>query len=98
MTHFTDNAAEMPEEEPPEVKYRVIDYAFVADCTLYLEDETLIRRKIPGKWYTNKPISKDEWSSDAEMTLQWIVGTMHIHDPEIHSRVVKHVVHHWYRK
>ena len=34
----------------PAVKYRCIDYAFTADCTLHLEDGTDMRREVKGKW------------------------------------------------
>jgi hypothetical protein len=52
---------------------RVIDYAFKADCTLYLENETLVRREVEGKWHTIHVLNDVEWQKDAEHTLAMIV-------------------------
>jgi hypothetical protein len=74
---------------------RVIDYAFKVDCTLYLENETQVRREVGGKWCAIRLLNDDEWQADAERTLTGIVGSMHLHDSGIPARVMRHVVHCW---
>jgi hypothetical protein len=74
---------------------RVIDYAFKADCTLYLENETLVRREVEGKWHTIHVLNDVEWQKDAEHTLAMIVGSMHLNDSSIPVRVMRHVVYCW---
>ena len=74
---------------------RVIDYAFKVDCTLHLENETQVRREIEGKWCAIHLLNHDEWQADAERTLAGIVGSMHLHDPGIPAKVMRHVIHCW---
>ena len=73
----------------------VIDYAFKADCTLYLENETLVQREVEGKWHTIHALNDAEWQEDAEHTLAVIVGSMRLNDPGIPARVMRHEVHSW---
>src|SRR3954466_9087925 len=40
----------------PAVKYLCIDYPFMADCTLHLEDGTEVRRKLRSRWYQGNRI------------------------------------------
>jgi hypothetical protein len=61
----------------PAVKYRCIDYAFTADCTLHLEDGTDMRREVKGKWSACRLLNEEEWLANAEHTLARIVGTLH---------------------
>jgi hypothetical protein len=75
----------------------VIDYAFKADCTLYLENETLVRREVEGKWHTIHVLNDVEWQKDAEHTLAMIVGSMHLNDSSIPVRVMRHVVYCWWK-
>lgn len=88
----SNNTAKIPEEQPHKC---TIDYGFKADCTLYLEDETLVRKLVEGTWFSSRLLNEAEWYANAEHTLAWIVGTLHLHDPSIHARVGKHVVHKW---
>lgn len=90
-----DKPEEILEKEPPEDKHRVVDYGFTADCTLYLENETLVRKKIEGTWFSPRLLNEAEWYANAEQTLAWLVGVLHHHDPTITARVNKHVVHKW---
>jgi hypothetical protein len=98
MSTFAEKKAkpeEIPEKEPPEDKHRVVDYSFTADCTLYLDNETLVRKTIEGKWFSARLLNEAEWYANAEHTLAWLVGVLHHHDPTISAKVVKHVVHKW---
>ena len=79
----------------PAVKYRCIDYAFTADCTLHLEDGTDMCREIKGKWYACRLLNEEEWLANAEHTLARIVGTLHQHDPDIPSRVERWTFRGW---
>ena len=45
----------------PAVKYRCIDYPFMADCTLHLEDGADVRREIKGKWSASRLLNEQEW-------------------------------------
>ena len=76
---------------------RVIEYPFKADCTLYLEEGRLIRKVVEGKWYSPHQHNDVEWQVQAEHALAWIVGTLHLHDPKVTSRVNKHTVQKWMR-
>lgn len=91
-------AANSPDISREDRQSLTVDNTFVADCTLYLENETLIRRKIPGRWYSRTRPTADEWLKQAQHCLDWIVGTLHIHDPKIPCRVDKVVVHHWHKE
>jgi hypothetical protein len=79
----------------PAVKYRCINYAFAADCTLHLEDGTDVCREIKGKWSASRLLNEEEWLAHAEHTLARIVGTLHQHDPIIPSRVERWTFHSW---
>jgi len=88
--------AEQPTgNDPIDASRRTIDYNFKADCTLYLENETLVRKVIEGRWYSPRPLNASEWQAAAEHALAWIVGTLHHYDPQVPVRVDKHVVHKW---
>ena len=91
----THQSAQAPETGEMLHIPRVIDYAFKADCTLYLENETLVQRKIEGKWYTIHVLNDVEWQEDAEHTLAMIVGSMHLNNPSIPARVMRYEVHSW---
>jgi hypothetical protein len=81
--------------EKTPVTHRVVEHAFKADCTLYLEDETLQRKTITGGWCSPRRQNRVEWEATAEFVLAWYVGLLHLHDPGVQARVAKHVVHHW---
>ena len=95
MPQTANNTFQMSEKPPPEPSNRVIDYSFTADCSLYLENETMVRRTIEGKWFSPRILNEAEWSANAEHTLAWIAGTLHIHDPSTPARVEKYTVHRW---
>lgn len=77
---------------------RVFNHPFSADCTLYLADETLVRKTIEGSWYSPHETNETDWQINAEQTLEWLVGTLHHHDPRVRAKVIKHRVHKWVKK
>jgi hypothetical protein len=82
----------------PAVKYLCIDYPFMADCTLHLEDGTEVRRELRSRWYSRRPLNEAEWQSCAESTLAWIIGTLHEHDRGIPARIERWTVHSWQKR
>jgi hypothetical protein len=90
-----NNTTQMSEKRPSDHSNRTIDYSFTADCSLYLENETMVRRTISGKWFSPRILNEAEWYANAEHTCAWIVGTLHLHDPTLPARVEKYTVHKW---
>ena len=55
----------------------------------------MVQREVEGKWHTIHVLDDAEWQEDAENTLTMMVDSMHLNNPGIPARVVRHEVHSW---